>query len=72
MEKSTLSPLGVKQSSQRPEPQERQAKQLDQLWTRRKNAVARNKSWTRSRFDAPGDAMQNGITGSHILREPIL
>ena len=44
MEKSTLSPLGVKQSSQRPEPQERQAKQLDQLWTRRKNAVARNKS----------------------------
>lgn len=72
MEKSTLSPLGVKQSSQRPEPQERQAKQLDQLWTRRKNAVARNKSWTRSEFDAPGDAMQNGITGSHILREPIL
>lgn len=72
MGKSTLSPLGVKQSSQRPEPQERQAKQLDQLWTRRKNAVARNKSWTRSGFDAPGDAMQNGITGSHILREPIL
>lgn len=72
MEKSTLSPLGVKQSSQRPEPQERQAKQLDQLWTRRKNAVARNKSWARSGFDAPGDAMQNGITGSHILREPIL
>ncbi len=72
MEKSTLSPLGVKQSSQRPESQERQAKQLDQLWTRRKNAVARNKSWTRSGFDAPGDAMQNGITGSHILREPIL
>lgn len=72
MEKSTLSPLGVKQSSQRPEPQERQAKQPDQLWTRRKNAVARNKSWTRSGFDAPGDAMQNGITGSHILREPIL
>lgn len=27
MEKSTLPPLGVKQSSQRPEPQERQAKQ---------------------------------------------
>ena len=72
MEKSTLTPPGVKQSSQRPEPQERQAKQLDQLWTRRKNAVARNKSWTRSGFDAPGDAMQNGITGSHILREPIL
>jgi len=46
MEKSTLTPLGVKQSSQRPEPQERQAKQLDQLWTRRKNTVASNKSYS--------------------------
>ena len=31
MEKSTLTPLGVKQSSQRPEPQERQAKQLGKV-----------------------------------------
>ncbi len=67
MEKSTLTPPGVKQSLQRPEPQERQAKQLDQLWTRRKNAVASNKSWTRSGFDAPGYSMQIGATGPHIF-----